>query len=117
MAALIKAHSRRLDGTELRKQFDGHGLQYGPAFAGLAAVHHADETIDTVLGEVGLPGPIRSQHSAYVVHPPCWTPASSRSRPIAAPRSQATPVCCCRWAYAESVPTVLPAPRVTATRR
>jgi polyketide synthase 5 len=69
MPTLIKAHSCRLDGTELRKQFDGHGLQYGPAFAGLAAVHHADETIGTVLGEVGLPGPIRSQHSAYAVHP------------------------------------------------
>lgn len=69
MAGLIKAHSRRLDGTELRKQFDGHGLQYGPAFAGLAAVHHSDETIDTVLGEVGLPGPIRSQHGPYTVHP------------------------------------------------
>ena len=69
MPALLMAHSRRLDGTELRKQFDRHGLQYGPAFAGLAAVHHADDTIDTVLAEVGLPGPIRSQHSAYVVHP------------------------------------------------
>lgn len=69
MAALIMAHPCRLEGIELRKQFDRHGLQYGPAFAGLAAVHHADETIDTVLAEVGLPGPIRSQHSAYKVHP------------------------------------------------
>ncbi|MGN6335545.1 sulfolipid-1 biosynthesis phthioceranic/hydroxyphthioceranic acid synthase [Mycobacterium sp.] len=67
--ALLKAHSCRVDGTELRRQFDEHGLQYGPAFAGLAVVHHADETIDTVLAEVALPGPIRSQHSAYVVHP------------------------------------------------
>lgn len=69
MAGLIKAHPRRVDGTELRKQFDGHGLQYGPAFAGLAAVHQSEETIDTVLGEVGLPGPIRSKHSPYAVHP------------------------------------------------
>lgn len=69
MPALLAAHSRRLDGTELRKRFDEHGLQYGPAFAGLAAVHHADDTIDTVLAEVNLPGPIRSQHSAYGVHP------------------------------------------------
>ncbi|OMC21986.1 sulfolipid-1 biosynthesis phthioceranic/hydroxyphthioceranic acid synthase [Mycobacterium colombiense] len=67
--ALLTAHPCRIDGTELRTQFDGHGLQYGPAFAGLAAAHHADETIDTVLAEVGLPGPIRSQHSAYGVHP------------------------------------------------
>ncbi len=69
MPALLAAHSCRLDGAELRKQFDEHGLQYGPAFAGLAAVHSADETVGTVLAEVGLPGPIRSQQSAYGVHP------------------------------------------------
>lgn len=69
LAALTKAHPRRVDGTDLRKKLDRHGLQYGPAFAGLAAVHHSDETIDTVLGEVVLPGPIRSQHGPYAVHP------------------------------------------------
>ncbi|OSC31715.1 polyketide synthase [Mycobacterium vulneris] len=69
MPALLAAHPCRLAGTELRTQFDGHGLQYGPAFAGLAAVHGAEEPIGTVLAEVGLPGPIRSQHSAYGVHP------------------------------------------------
>ena len=69
MPALLAAHSCRLDGAELRKQFDEHGLQYGAAFAGLAAVHRADETVGTVLAEVGLPGPIRSQQSAYGVHP------------------------------------------------
>lgn len=67
--ALLATHSRRLDGAELRKQFDGHGLQYGPAFAGLVAVHRADETVGTVLGEVRLSGPIRSQLSAYGAHP------------------------------------------------
>ncbi|MEB4209233.1 sulfolipid-1 biosynthesis phthioceranic/hydroxyphthioceranic acid synthase [Mycobacterium sp. 94-17] len=69
MPALFAAYPCRLEGTELRTQFDGHGLQYGPAFAGLAAVHHADEAVDTVLAEVGLPGPLRSQHHAYGVHP------------------------------------------------
>ncbi|WP_082939600.1 type I polyketide synthase [Mycobacterium sp. 852014-50255_SCH5639931] len=69
MPALIAAHSRRLEGAELRKQFDEHGLQYGPAFAGLAAVHGADEGVGTLLAEVGLPGPIRSQQSAYGAHP------------------------------------------------
>ena len=69
MPALLTAHSCRLDGAEMRKQFDEHGLQYGPAFAGLAAVHSADETVSTVLAEVRLPGPIRSQQSAYGVHP------------------------------------------------
>ncbi|OBH40803.1 sulfolipid-1 biosynthesis phthioceranic/hydroxyphthioceranic acid synthase [Mycobacterium mantenii] len=69
MPALLAAHPHRLEGTELRTQFDEHGLQYGAAFAGLVAVHSADETVGTVLAEVGLPGPIRSQQSAYGVHP------------------------------------------------
>ncbi|OBF62394.1 polyketide synthase [Mycobacterium sp. 852002-51971_SCH5477799-a] len=69
MASLTKAHPRRVDAADLRKKLDRHGLQYGPAFAGLAAVHHSDETIDTVLGEVVLPGAIRSQHGPYAVHP------------------------------------------------
>jgi polyketide synthase 5 len=67
--ALLTTHPCRLDGAEMRKQFDEHGLQYGPAFAGLAAVHSADETVITMLAEVRLPGPIRSQQSAYGVHP------------------------------------------------
>ncbi|OJZ69086.1 polyketide synthase [Mycobacterium paraffinicum] len=69
VAALLATHSCRLEGTELRQQFDDHGLQYGAAFAGLAAAHSADDTGGTVLAEVGLPGAIRSQHSAYGVHP------------------------------------------------
>jgi acyl transferase domain-containing protein/acyl carrier protein len=69
MAALLTAHSCPLDGAEMRKQFDEHGLQYGPAFAGLATVHSADKTVGTVLAEVRLPGPIRSQQNAYGVHP------------------------------------------------
>jgi acyl transferase domain-containing protein/acyl carrier protein len=69
MAALLAAHSCRLDGAELRKQFDEHGLQYGPAFAGLVAAYSADEPVSTVLAEVRLPGPIRPQQSSYGVHP------------------------------------------------
>ncbi|MGA7467505.1 sulfolipid-1 biosynthesis phthioceranic/hydroxyphthioceranic acid synthase [Mycobacterium sp.] len=69
IAALLTAHSCPLDGAEMRKQFDEHGLQYGPAFAGLAAVHSADKTVGTLLAEVRLPGPIRSQQNAYGVHP------------------------------------------------
>ncbi|MBV8787297.1 MAG: type I polyketide synthase, partial [Mycobacterium sp.] len=68
MPALLTAHTRRLDGAELRKQFDEHGLQYGPAFAGLAAAHSA-QTAGTVLAEIKLPGPLRSQQNVYGVHP------------------------------------------------
>ena len=67
--ALLAAYPCRLDGAEMRKQFDEHGLQYGPAFAGLTAVHGADETVGTSLAEVRLPGPVRSQQGAYGVHP------------------------------------------------
>jgi polyketide synthase 5 len=69
ISALLAAHPCPLDGAEMRKQFDEHGLHYGPAFAGLAAVHTANDTAGTVLAEVRLPGPVRSQQGAYGVHP------------------------------------------------
>jgi polyketide synthase 5 len=69
MTGLLAAHPCPLGGAEMREQFDEHGLQYGPAFAGLVEVHTADGTAGTVLAEVRLPGPIRSQQGAYGVHP------------------------------------------------
>lgn len=68
-SALLAAHARREDGAEVRKRVDQHGLQYGPAFTGLAAVHTGDGETDTVLAEVALPRSIRSQQDAYGVHP------------------------------------------------
>jgi acyl transferase domain-containing protein/acyl carrier protein len=67
--ALLAAHSCRLEGAELRKRFEEHGVRYGPAFAGLAAVHTEEGSASTVLAEVALPGAIRSQQSAYGIHP------------------------------------------------
>jgi polyketide synthase 5 len=69
LAALLDAHPRRIDGDEMRKWFDERGIQYGPAFAGLAAACTGEETVDTVLAEVALPRSIRSQQDAYGVHP------------------------------------------------
>jgi mycolipanoate synthase len=69
VAALLATHSTHIDGSELRKAFDGVGIQYGPAFSGLTAVHTADGDATTVLAEVALPGLIRSQQSAYATHP------------------------------------------------
>ncbi|MGZ5366083.1 MAG: acyltransferase domain-containing protein, partial [Mycobacterium sp.] len=66
-SALLAAHPRREDGDELRKRLDQRGLQYGPAFAGLDAVHTGDGA--TVLAEVALPRQIRSHQGAYRVHP------------------------------------------------
>ncbi|HZE17967.1 MAG TPA: polyketide synthase dehydratase domain-containing protein, partial [Mycobacterium sp.] len=69
MVALLAEHSRREDGIEVRKRIDERGVQLGPAFTGLAAVHMAAEKDGTVLAQVGLPAPIRSQQAAYDVHP------------------------------------------------
>ncbi|UXA05688.1 type I polyketide synthase [Mycobacterium sp. SMC-2] len=69
MATLIANHPSGMDGAELRKAFDAIGIQYGPAFSGLAAALVADGDAATVLAEVALPGAIRSQQSGYTVHP------------------------------------------------
>jgi polyketide synthase 5 len=68
-SVLLAAHPRSQDGAEVRKRLDERGVQYGPAFSGLGAVHTGEEGLDTVLAEVALPGQIRSQQAAYGVHP------------------------------------------------
>jgi polyketide synthase 5 len=68
MSALLAQHPTRLDGDALRERFDARGIQYGPAFTGLAAAHIAD-AVRTVVTEITLPASIRSQHSAYAIHP------------------------------------------------
>ncbi|MGD1252931.1 sulfolipid-1 biosynthesis phthioceranic/hydroxyphthioceranic acid synthase [Mycobacterium seoulense] len=69
MATLIANHPSAMDGAELRKAFDTIGIQYGPAFSGLAAARVGDGDAGTVLAEVALPGAIRSQQSGYDIHP------------------------------------------------
>lgn len=69
MSALLAAHPSREDGDVIRARMDQRGLQYGPAFAGLGAVHVGDETSGIVIAEVALPRQIRSQQDAYEVHP------------------------------------------------
>ena len=69
MSALLAAHPRREDGAEVRKRMDQRGVQYGPAFTGLGAVHTGEGATGTVLAEVALPRQIRSQQDAYGVHP------------------------------------------------
>ena len=69
MSALLAAHPRGEDGAEVRKRLDQRGVQYGPAFTGLDAVHTGEGADATVLAEVALPRQIRSQQGAYGVHP------------------------------------------------
>jgi polyketide synthase 5 len=69
ISGLLAAHPLVGDGAEVRKRLDERGVQYGPAFTGLAAVRTGEEATGTVLAEVALPGPLRSQQGAYGVHP------------------------------------------------
>ena len=88
MAALLAAHPCRVDGDELREWFDEHGIQYGPAFTGLAAAHTAEGSSRHRAGR-GRRCPARSAHSRppMACTPRCWMPASSPSRLI--PTSEA----------------------------
>ncbi|GFG73622.1 polyketide synthase [Mycobacterium botniense] len=69
ISALVAAHPCREDGAEVRKALDHNGVQYGPAFTGLIAVRTGSGESNTVLADVALPGQIRSQRTAYGVHP------------------------------------------------
>nr|WP_081287316.1 type I polyketide synthase [Mycobacterium asiaticum] len=66
---LLAAHPRRLDGETLREWFDERGIQFGAAFAGLAAAFVADRAVSTVLAEIAPPRTIRTQLAGYVIHP------------------------------------------------
>ena len=68
ISALLDAHPRREDGAAVRNRLSQCGIQYGPAFTGLAVVH-TGEGAASVLAEVALNGPIRVQQAAYSVHP------------------------------------------------
>lgn len=69
VSELLAAHPHRDDGAAVRMRLDARGVQYGPAFAGLSAVHTGERATDTALVEVALPTQIRSQQDAYGAHP------------------------------------------------
>ncbi|MGH3643853.1 MAG: acyltransferase domain-containing protein, partial [Mycobacterium sp.] len=56
LSALLTAHPCHEDGADARKRMDQRGVQYGPAFSGLAMIHSGERDSDTVLVEVALPG-------------------------------------------------------------
>ena len=66
---MLAAHPSAIAGSELRGALNERGIKYGPAFAGLAAAHTAQETGTTVLAEIGLPSVIRRQQTSFCVHP------------------------------------------------
>jgi polyketide synthase 5 len=67
--ALLTAHPNGVDGADLRAGFATVGIHHGAAFAGLAAAYTAEGPASTVLAAVAVPGPLRSQHGGYGVHP------------------------------------------------
>ncbi|MFV3759639.1 sulfolipid-1 biosynthesis phthioceranic/hydroxyphthioceranic acid synthase [Mycobacterium tuberculosis] len=69
IAELLASHPHKVDGAEVRQWLDKRGHRLGPAFAGLVDAYIAEGAGDTVLAEVNLPGPLRSQVKAYGVHP------------------------------------------------
>ena len=69
VSALQSAHPTRVDGARVRESFDSRGIQFGPAFTGLAAVHTGDGSASTILAEVGQPSGIRLNQGAFGVHP------------------------------------------------
>ncbi len=69
IAGLLAAHSHTIDGSELRDTLSARGIRSGAAFAGLVAARTGENDASSVLAEVSLPGPIRSQQAAYGVHP------------------------------------------------
>ena len=98
-----------LDGTEMRQRFDERGIQYRSGVHRSGRRAHRRRDGGTVLAEVALPGPIRSQQTAYGVHPALldacfqsvaahpgvqarrqWRPAVAAGRPPA-PRLRSCP--------------------------
>ena len=69
ISGLMELHPHRIEGGEVQQSFSTRGVEYGPAFAGLAAVNFCEGPARSVLASVTLPSAIRSQQSAYAIHP------------------------------------------------
>lgn len=66
---LLAAHPRLTDGAALRQSFAERGVEYGPAFSGLASACTADRKGRSLVAEIRLPSVVRSQQAGYCVHP------------------------------------------------
>ncbi|MGY4708724.1 sulfolipid-1 biosynthesis phthioceranic/hydroxyphthioceranic acid synthase [Mycolicibacterium sp. CBM1] len=69
IAGLLATHTVRTEGSDLRAAFGAVGIHHGAAFAGLAAAYTPQSAVGSVLAEVSLPGPLRSQQAGYYIHP------------------------------------------------
>ena len=84
MATLLASHPNQWTGVSYGSGATSVVSSIGPAFAGLVAAHTGDGTDGTVLAEVELPEPIRSQQTAYGMHPAlldvCFQSVAAHSR-------------------------------------
>ena len=69
VSALLAAHPSTESSDSVRVSLAQRGIQCGPAFSGLGILHVGEEPTGSVFAEVALPSKIRSQQSAYNVHP------------------------------------------------
>ena len=67
MAELLSAHPDAEAGEEVRAALGRAGIDYGPAFQGLAALRMVDDS--TILAQIAPAGPIRTQTGLYGIHP------------------------------------------------
>jgi acyl transferase domain-containing protein/acyl carrier protein len=65
---LLASHPGTLGGDEIRLSLAARGIEFGPAFSGLARVHTAADGA-TLLAEIGAPAGIRAQQHGYGIHP------------------------------------------------
>lgn len=67
--SLLAEHTERLDPEAYYAHLRGLGIQHGPGFAALTAIHRASTDPRSVVGEVRLPAERRSEADSYRVHP------------------------------------------------
>ncbi len=68
VCGLLAKHPNVTTGEEIRKSLAARGIDFGPAFTGLTAVHTAVDD-PTMFAEVRVPGGIRARQTGYCIHP------------------------------------------------
>ncbi len=68
VSGLLATHPALTTGEEIRNSLAARGIDFGPAFTGLTAVHTAVDD-PTMFAEVRVPGGIRARQAGYGIHP------------------------------------------------
>ena len=68
VAGLLAAHPDLRTGEEVRAALSARGIDYGPSFTGLAAVHTSADAA-TAFAQIQLPDAARKSRSGFGIHP------------------------------------------------